>query len=215
LRSTAFLNPAVQLLEDIGAFAQLSDVAAPLHVMRLCDAGGEEPEVRETVDFEAEATGATQFGWNIPNAPLRLVLSELIASEPRARMITGASVEAVTPRSQDAIVRLTSGKHIAARLVIGADGRNSALRQSAGITAKRIDYAQTALVFHAAHPLPHDGVSTEIHRSGGPFTLVPLHDPHKSAVVWMETAKNAEALMQLDDVRGAVPFLLSRKEPRA
>ena len=70
------------------------------------------------------------------------------------------------------------------------------------IGARRWGYGQKALVFAAAHELPHDGVSTEIHRSGGPFTLVPLPDrdgvPH-SAVVWMETGPRAAALAALPD----------------
>lgn len=50
------------------------------------------------------------------------------------------------------------------------------------------------------HPMPHDNVSTEIHRSGGPFTLVPLPDRDGqpcSAVVWMERGPEAERLAAL------------------
>ncbi len=52
-----------------------------------------------------------------------------------------------------------------------------------------------------AHPEPHGDISTEIHRSGGPFTLVPLPDRdgrHHSAVVWMETGPEANRLAGLD-----------------
>ncbi|MDW4658013.1 hypothetical protein NQ257_25495, partial [Escherichia coli] len=51
-----------------------------------------------------------------------------------------------------------------------------------------------------AHPVPHDNVSTEIHRSGGPFTLVPLPDRDGgpcSAVVWMERGAEAQRLATL------------------
>ncbi|MEM9852728.1 MAG: FAD-dependent monooxygenase, partial [Pseudomonadota bacterium] len=53
--------------------------------------------------------------------------------------------------------------------------------------------------FTVSHPRPHDNVSTELHRSGGPFTLVPLPNPTESAVVWMESSDKAAALMAQDD----------------
>jgi 2-octaprenyl-6-methoxyphenol hydroxylase len=84
--------------------------------------------------------------------------------------------------------------------VIAADGRDSFLREAAGIGARRWGYGQKALVFTVAHDMAHEGVSTEIHRTGGPFTLVPLPDrdgaPH-AAVVWMETGPRAAALAAL------------------
>ena len=63
------------------------------------------------------------------------------------------------------------------------------MRAAAGIGVKTLRYGQKALTFAVTHPLPHQNISTEIHRSGGPFTLVPLPDldgQHASAVVWME-----------------------------
>ena len=62
-------------------------------------------------------------------------------------------------------------------------------------------YGQKALTFAVTHPLPHQNISTEIHRSGGPFTLVPLPDRDglpSSAVVWMERGPEVARLMALD-----------------
>jgi 2-octaprenyl-6-methoxyphenol hydroxylase len=73
-------------------------------------------------------------------------------------------------------VTLSDGARLRARLVIAADGRNSAVREAAGIGVRTTRYGQKALAFAVTHPIPHENVSTEIHRSGGPFTLVPLPD---------------------------------------
>jgi len=65
---------------------------------------------------------------------------------------------------------------------------------------KTIRYGQKALAFATTHPIPHQNVSTEIHRSGGPFTLVPLPDRDgrpSSAVVWMETGPEVQRLATL------------------
>jgi 2-octaprenyl-6-methoxyphenol hydroxylase len=67
LRSTAFLLPAVALLERAGLWDRLAPAAAPLRVMRIADAGGAEGVIRETADFDAAEIGAEVFGWNLPN----------------------------------------------------------------------------------------------------------------------------------------------------
>ena len=71
---------------------------------------------------------------------------------------------------------LSDGRKVSAKLVIAADGRDSTMREALGITVKSTRYGQKALAFAVTHPIPHENVSTEIHRSGGPFTLVPLPD---------------------------------------
>ena len=62
--------------------------------------------------------------------------------------------------------------------------------------------AQKAIVFAVTHRDPHNGISTEIHRSGGPLTLVPMPDHAGqpcSSVVWMMPGPRAAALAAMDD----------------
>jgi 2-octaprenyl-6-methoxyphenol hydroxylase len=198
LRSTAFLAPAVALLRRAGLWEGLAPEAAPLRVMRIADAGGAEGVIRGVVDFAAEEIGAEVFGWNLPNWLLR---REMVARVGDA-LRPGVRVERVTPRTESALVALSDGTQVRARLVVAADGRDSAVREGLGISARRWGYGQKALVFSVTHPVPHEGVSTEIHRSGGPFTLVPLADrdgAHASAVVWMEAGPRAAELMAMPE----------------
>jgi 2-octaprenyl-6-methoxyphenol hydroxylase len=105
-------------------------------------------------------------------------------------------------RDAEAIVTLTDGTQVSARLVIGADGRGSAVRKAASIDVKTTRYGQKAVTFAVTHDAPHDNVSTEVHRSGGPFTLVPLpdHDGRPcSAVVWMANGAEVQRLAALSD----------------
>ncbi len=197
LRSTAFLMPAVDLLREAGLWERLAPHAAPLRVMRIADAGGAEGVVRETADFTADEIGAEVFGWNLPNWLLRREMVARLEDLPGARLLAGVRVDRVTPRTGAALVALSDGSQVRAALVVAADGRDSAVREAAGIGVRRWGYGQKALVFTVTHERPHDDVSTEIHRSGGPFTLVPLPDRDgqpASAVVWMEAGPRAAAL---------------------
>ena len=78
---------------------------------------------------------------------------------------------------------------------------NLRMREAAGINVKTTRYGQKALAFTVTHEVAHENVSTEIHRTGGPFTLVPLPDfegKPSSAIVWMEEGPKAKALAEMD-----------------
>ena len=200
LRTTAFLQPAVETFRRAGAWSAMGADAEAIWTMRLIDAGGARNAARETVDFDSAEVGERPFGWNVTNAGARqALLARLDALGVAVR--APAPVEAVTAREDAAFVRLADGGAVRARLVIGADGRDSGVRRLAGVSARRWSYGQKALVFAVSHPRPHGGVSTEVHRTGGPFTLVPMPDRdgrHMSSVVWMVPDAEADRLQALD-----------------
>lgn len=200
LRSTAFLTPSVALLGQIGLWERLSPYATPLQVMRIVDAGGAEPVARLTRDFDASEIGDQPFGWNLPNWLLRREISARLDQLQTVRFQPGIATADVVARDEGALVTLSDGRRIRAKLLIGADGRNSPVRQALGIGVRTFRYGQKALAFAVTHDLPHDNVSTEVHRTGGPFTLVPLPDrdgKHSSAVVWMENGREIARLAAL------------------
>ncbi|MGB1214329.1 MAG: FAD-dependent oxidoreductase [Pikeienuella sp.] len=203
-RTTAFLGPAVDLLRDCGVWGKVAADIAPLNTMRLIDAGGETNEAREIADFDATeiAPDAPGFGWNVPNIAIRAAVRKRIDEQATATLRHGVGLETLTPRRDHMIVRLTDGTMLRPRLVIGADGRESAVRKAAGIGVQRWRYEQKALVFSVDHEAPHLGVSTEIHRTGGPFTLVPMPDRdgvHRSSIVWMDHAQETTRLAGLPE----------------
>jgi 2-octaprenyl-6-methoxyphenol hydroxylase len=168
--------------------------------MRIIDAGGASPEPRVAKDFNASDISDQPFGWNLPNWLLRREMVAHLDSLPSVTFRPGTGTAGLLTREAEALVKLTDGSRVRARLVIAADGRNSPIREAAGIDVTTTRYGQKALAFAVTHPLPHDNVSTEIHRSGGPFTLVPLPDHEgqpSSAVVWMEDGPEAVRLADL------------------
>lgn len=202
LRTTAFLQPSIETLRRASAWAGVADFAADLRVMRLIDAGGPEPVARETADFEAAEVQDAPFGANVPNTAIREALMERVEAHPLAELRAPAAVTRLTVRDASVVASLADGSSVHARLVIGADGRDSAVRRMSGVEAQRWGYGQKGLVFAVRHPRPHHGVSTEIHRTGGPFTLVPMPDDGegpRSSVVWMTPGPRAGELMEMDD----------------
>lgn len=202
LRTTALLQPARALLDRMGIWDHLAPHAAPLQIMRIVDAGGEMPEPRVVREFDSSEISDAPFGWNLPNWLLRRELLARIATLPNVDFRAGTATTTLFTRQAEARVGLSDGTRVTCRLVVACDGRGSPMREAAGIAVKTSRYGQKALAFAVTHPIPHENVSTEIHRSGGPFTLVPLPDwqgKPSSAVVWMETGPNAKRLMELDE----------------
>ncbi len=201
LRSTAFLQPARAFLERAGIWDRLSDHAMPLQVMRIVDAGGAEAAPRVTRAFDASEISDLPFGWNLPNWLLRRELSAQLHDMPTVDFRPGTATTTLFTRTASARVGLSDGSRVTAKLVIAADGRDSPMRRAAGIDVTTTHFGQKALAFAVTHPIPHENVSTEIHRTGGPFTFVPLPDRDGrpcSAIVWMDTAAQANDLLALD-----------------
>lgn len=202
LRTTAFLQPSRDFLDRAGLWDRLAPHAMPLETMRIVDAGGAEPTPRITRDFVAEEISDLPFGWNLPNWLLRREMAARLAELDNVDFRPGTGFKSVLTRTGEAIATLTDGTQVRARLLIGADGRGSPVRQAVGIGVKTLRYGQKAVVFAVTHDAPHGNVSTEVHRTGGPFTLVPLpdHDGRPcSAVVWMDHGAEALRLAALSE----------------
>jgi 2-octaprenyl-6-methoxyphenol hydroxylase len=150
-----------------------------------------------------------------------------LAELPNVDFRPGTGFRRALARDAEILVDLSDNSGLRAKLLIGADGRHSAVRQAAGIGVKTTRYGQKAVVFAVTHERSHGNVSTEVHRTGGPFTLVPLpdHDGKPcSAVVWMDAgpetkrlaglgaeAFNAEATARSAGVYGALTLIGPRQ----
>ena len=187
-RSTAILMPGIEILSKIGIWGKISKYSAPLKIMRLADAGGKQGKIRYIADFSSKEVNQDQFGFNIPNYLLKKEMVNHLLGYKNFSIDYGKNLSKVVSRNKEATTLFNDGTRISAKLIIGADGRDSFLRETNNIKKKKWSYNQKALAFVATHELPHNYVSTEIHKNGGPFTLVPLpsEEVNKSAVVWMD-----------------------------
>ncbi len=186
LRTTAFLQPARDFLMWTGLWEALVSNATPLQVMRIVDAG-QQPAVSR--DFDAADISGDPFGWNLPNWLLRHEMVARLSTLKTVDFRPGVGFVAMLTRATGALVNLSDDTQVRTRLVIGADGRGSAVRRAAGIDVKTTRTGQKAMTFAVTHPAPHNNISTEVHAAGGPFTFVPLPDLDGkpcSSVVWMD-----------------------------
>src|ERR1700692_3761412 len=195
-RTTALLGGSVEFLQTLDVWPRCKDNAAALQTMRLVDDTGRlirGPEVR----FSASEIDLDEFGYNIENRLLMEALEQR-AAELAALTRFDDEADTVGPEEAEVAIRTRDGKSIAARLVAGADGRQSLCREAAGIKVRRRELNQSALTFNVGHSRPHRNVSTEFHTPHGPCVFVPLPGD-RSSVVWVASPREAERLIALSD----------------
>ncbi|AUH32721.1 UbiH/UbiF/VisC/COQ6 family ubiquinone biosynthesis hydroxylase [Paracoccus tegillarcae] len=113
-------------------------------------------------------------------------------------LIDGISVTGQDVGPAGVTVTLSDGRTLSARLLVGADGRQSGTATRAGIRRQGWDYGQTALVAAVDHEQAHHGIAQQYFMSTGPLAILPLPG-NRSSVVWSETDTNAKAIKALPD----------------
>ncbi|MGM4981044.1 UbiH/UbiF family hydroxylase [Rhizobiales bacterium] len=196
-RTTALMDQSIRFLERLTLWDKIAPSAAALTTMRIID-GTSRLLRAPTISFRSSEIGLDAFGYNIPNTVLLGSLHDAIEAEANISRIE-ASASDITFRDDGVTIALDNGDSIDAAFVVGADGRNSMVREALGIKVKGWSYPQSAMVLNLAHSLPHQNISTEFHMESGPFTQVPLPG-NRSSLVWVqkpaEAAANAEKSLE-------------------
>jgi len=199
-RTAALLTSSVDFLKHLGVWERVAPHAAPLKAVRIIDASQNMLRSPD-ITFEARELGLDTFGYNVANT----VLSDVLyahAQKTVSRLATG-TVDAIATGDACARISLENGSQVEARLVAGADGRQSLCREAAEIGTDHWRYGQLALASSFRHKIAHDGISTELHRQGGSVTSVPTPDPLTSSVIWVGGTAEIEALMALNETEFA------------
>ncbi len=88
---------------------------------------------------------------------------------------------------------------LVARLVVAADGGQSAVREAAGIAVEERAYGQSAVIANITPQRPHEGVAYERFTPSGPMAVLPMSEG-RCALVWTVPAATEGEVLGLDDV---------------
>jgi 2-octaprenyl-6-methoxyphenol hydroxylase len=198
MRTAALLTSSVDLLKALQVWPALSSQAAPLKAIRIIDASRSLFRAPD-IEFKASELGLEAFGYNIANTAL--VEGLYARAQEVLPAVISASVRHIALGGSEALLTLSDGAPMRARLVAGADGKRSICRESAQIAVTERRYDQAAIATSFRHTLPHGSVSTELHKEQGSVTTVPLPDPRASSLIWVGPLSEIVPLMQLDEAR--------------
>lgn len=192
-RSSAIAFASYRMLEAIGVWGGMGGLAQPIEEIRVSD--GASPLF---LHFDHEDLGEGPLGYMLENRHIRMALDRALRADPNIRRFAPDHIVSLTRDVHGARALLASGRQISAPLVISAEGRQSPLREDAGIRCMAWDYRQTGIVTTVQHERPHNGVAHERFMPGGPFAILPLTG-HRASLVWTEPEDLAKVIMGLSD----------------
>ena len=189
------ISPAnADFLAAIGAWKHLdAQRIAPIEAMRIVGDGGAQ------LDFSAYEAGLPELGWILEAS---LMAEELWQSVKRQSNVTlfcparPQRVVAAAPGDDAATLTLDDGRTLSARLLVGADGRDSSVRTAAGLDAIDTPYGEMGVVANFDCALPHRGIARQWFRNDGVLAWLPLPGKRIS-IVWSTPDAHAAELLAL------------------
>ena len=191
-RTTALSSGSRRVLEGIGAWSAIAGQATPIRRIHVSERG-----VFGTATLTAEEQGVPSLGYTIENRFAGKALRERVAAFPRLQ-VRNARVAGLEPGKDVVRLRTDAGEIHEARLVVAADGAQSAVRTALGIEASVSDYGQHAIIAHVDTTRFHDYTAYERFTPDGPLAVLPIGEG-RSAVVWTLAPEAARRVLALDD----------------
>lgn len=193
-RSYALAHASMRLLRGIDLWDAIKDHTQPMLEIKVTDGRAGIGPSPWMMHFDHTEIEEGPMGYMCQDRHLR---QALLAKMDGAARITQMSGETVVAQSSGQLI-LASGKTVAAKLIVGADGRASGTAERAGIKRTGWGYGQTAIVCAVEHELPHGGIAHQFFMPTGPLAILPLPD-NCCSIVWSETETRATKIMAMDD----------------
>jgi len=193
-RTTALSNGSRRILETLGVWPQVAASACAIAKIHVSDQGQ-----FGFARITAAAQRLSALGFVMPNRVLGAALWPRIEASAQVRTFCPAEVVGIVRGEQFTTLTLARSGGVtatlAARLVVAADGADSAVRRAFGISAQRRDYGQTAIITTLMPQRFHEHVAYERFTPSGPLALLPLSDGRCTLVLTLghEMARSALA----------------------
>ena len=195
-RASAIAAAARRLFEAIGVWERVADIAQPMLDMVITDSKLDDAVRPTFLTFAGEVEEGEPFAHMVEN---RHLIDALVAKANELGIdLRAQSVAGFESAANKIDVELSGGETVSARLLVGADGAKSKIREQAGIATHGWNYDQSAIVTTVAHEREHRGRAEEHFLPAGPFAILPLTG-NRSSIVWTEAAGEAERIVALPD----------------
>ncbi|MDD9155038.1 FAD-dependent 2-octaprenylphenol hydroxylase [Aliivibrio sp. S4TY2] len=195
VRVSAISRASEYILDNVGAWQGItSRRAAPYRSMTVW-----EQDSFARIDFEAEQIAQRNLGHIVENRVIQLSLLDMVSKQENVTLLAPERCSSIMFGESEAWLTLESGKAITAKLVVGADGANSWLRNQVNIPLTHWDYGHSALVANIRTVENHTETARQIFRPEGPLAFLPLGESNLSSIVWSLDPLNAENLVSMPE----------------
>ncbi|KAA6187341.1 UbiH/UbiF/VisC/COQ6 family ubiquinone biosynthesis hydroxylase [Thiohalocapsa marina] len=198
LRVSALSRASQRLLEQLGVWPRIVELGvSPYREMVVWDSVG-----GAGIHFDSADIGQPDLGHIVENRVTRLALWEALEQAPDITLLCPAAIRHLEIDADGARLRLDDQRSLTARLLVGADGRDSFVREGLGIATSGWSYEQRAIVANVEVAHWHRETAWQRFLPTGPLAFLPLADG-RCSIVWSADEPRADALLALDDA----PFI--------
>ena len=199
-RTIALSLGSCNILKRIGVWQQVEPSAAAINTIHISQPGCLGVSRLEAPRFNRPAFGYTASANAIGKGLLQLLDDSKNISYLCPARFTGFA----TNNDQGCTVDLVHQEQpltVKAKLVVGADGALSSVREALGISHQEKSYQQSAVCFTIECQKPHRNVAYERFTSDGPLALLPGLESHQYCIIWTQPESDIEQVMQLKDAQ--------------
>ncbi len=197
-RPTALALGSQRVFARWGLWDALAAAATPIRRVHVSETGR-----FGVTRLQAEEYDVPALGYVVENRRIGEALAARLQAISNLQLFLPARFHALHQAANQVRLEIEYGgsrKGLTARLLIGADGANSRVREALGIAAETRDYAQTAVIANVTPERPHQGVAYERFTPNGPIALLPMTEG-RCKLVWTHPSAAAAARMQQTDGR--------------
>ena len=186
------ISPAnAEFLRTIGAWKHLDPARlTAIDAMQIHGDGG------ATLDFSAYQTGVDELGWIVESSLMAGELWESAKRQGNVTLFCPARPAALEIDAAGAALTLADGRTLVGRLLIGADGRDSWVRDAAELSAIDTPYGEMGVVANFECELPHRAIARQWFRDDGVLAWLPLPG-QRISIVWSAPDALASELLAL------------------
>lgn len=151
------------------------------------------------IEFHANTIHHPQLGFIIENQVMLSVLAQEIHHSKNIELFTDVSPKLLHTLHDGVYLLLNNHQRLFGKLLIGADGAHSWLRQHLNIATDTSSYDQTAIIANVATQLSHEHTAWQHFLPTGPLAFLPFADPHHCSIVWSNETEEAIRLLSLNE----------------
>jgi 2-octaprenyl-6-methoxyphenol hydroxylase len=195
-RSTALSRSTQRMFEAMGLWEEVVAASTPISGIHVSDKGR-----FGFSRIEAEEQGVEALGYVVINRVLGAVLQSRLLRTNGVDVKCPARIESIElgPERATATLRSDDGEQtLSCRLLVAADGANSAVREMMGISATKREYGQRAVIGNLLPEKNIDNRAFERFTQHGPLAILPVADG-RAGFVWTVSEDDADRVLALDD----------------
>jgi 2-octaprenyl-6-methoxyphenol hydroxylase len=195
-RTLALSASSCRILESLGIWPELEDSATPIREIQVREL--DRPGV---VVMDPGEVGLDRFGHVVEARAFGAAMTAALPGLDNLDFVCPASVTGLRVGDDEAVVDFQDGGRagsIRSRVVVGADGAKSFVREALGIAAEEYDYRQTAIICNITPEEDHRGRAFECFTPTGPFAILP-HVGGRCGLVWCIGSEEAAGLLELEE----------------